>query len=338
MKKIVTILVLLAFFTVYLQENAFARARGGGKSSGFGSRGSRTYTPPAKPDKPAPAQNQFQSQQTQQQRQLPPSAAPQQPSRSGGFMKALAGGLLGGFIGSMIFSSLGFGAGHGGFGGFGGIGLIEIILIGLGIFLLFRFLKSRRETAATAPSGGYGQNYSHDYTPDSRQNYSYQPAQETTNTQTVSPYADNLNIGLSNIRQFDPSFDENKFKDTVTDIFFKVQASWMNRDMEPVRHLLASEAWEVMRAESARLKAEGRIDRLENIAMRNVNITEAWQEEGKDYITAEITASVLDYTTDEAGRLIEGSRGEPVRFMEYWTFVRQIGMQNWQLSAMQQEE
>ena len=36
--------------------------------------------------------------------------------------------------------------------------------------------------------------------------------------------------------------------------------------------------------EAEELKRNKRINRLENIAVRSVDITEAWQEEGKDFI------------------------------------------------------
>ena len=53
-------------------------------------------------------------------------------------------------------------------------------------------------------------------------------------------------------------------------------------------------------------------------------------------MTVAFVASVLDYTTDEAGTVIDGSRTEPVRFEEYWTFVRPVGPHAWRLSAIQQ--
>ena len=47
--------------------------------------------------------------------------------------------------------------------------------------------------------------------------------------------------------------------------------------------------------------------------------------------------NVLDYTVDETGnQVIEGSRTEPVKFEEYWTFVRPVGPNSWKLSAIQQ--
>jgi len=86
-----------------------------------------------------------------------------------------------------------------------------------------------------------------------------------------------------------------------------------------------------------RLRGQGRINRLENIAVRSVTVTEAWQESGQDYVTVQFQASLLDYTLDErSGQVVEGSRAEPVKFEEFWTFVRPVGPNAWRLSAIQQ--
>jgi len=36
------------------------------------------------------------------------------------------------------------------------------------------------------------------------------------------------------------------------------------------------------------------------------------------------------------GDLLLGSKTEPVKFEEYWTFTRPVGNNNWQLSAINQ--
>jgi predicted lipid-binding transport protein (Tim44 family) len=59
-------------------------------------------------------------------------------------------------------------------------------------------------------------------------------------------------------------------------------------------------------------------------------------QQGQDFATVAFLASVLDYTTDESGQLVGGSRTEPARFEEYWTFVRPVGPGAWRLSAIQQ--
>ena len=36
-------------------------------------------------------------------------------------------------------------------------------------------------------------------------------------------------------------------------------------------------------------------------------------------------ANLLDYTTDEAGKVLSGSDTVPVKFEEFWTFTRPVG-------------
>ncbi|KAF0154658.1 MAG: transport protein [Syntrophaceae bacterium] len=52
-----------------------------------------------------------------------------------------------------------------------------------------------------------------------------------------------------------------------------------------------------MQGEADDLKKNKRINRLENIAVRAVELSEAWQEAGKDFITVRFLANLLDYTT-----------------------------------------
>jgi predicted lipid-binding transport protein (Tim44 family) len=107
--------------------------------------------------------------------------------------------------------------------------------------------------------------------------------------------------------------------------------------MAPVRDLLTPEICEAMQKDCERMRAERHIDRMENIAVRSAEITEAWQESGRDYITVHFLASMLDYTVDErTNDVIKGSRHDPVKFEEFWTFVRPVGPNPWRLSAIQQ--
>jgi len=67
-------------------------------------------------------------------------------------MRSMAGGIMGGMLGSMLFSGIA-GAGAGGMGGGGGIGLFEIALLaGLG-YLIYRFIKKRRADSSSNPFG-----------------------------------------------------------------------------------------------------------------------------------------------------------------------------------------
>jgi len=294
-----------------LQLNAHARA-GGGRS--FGASASRSYARPATPY----------SQSSPSRTQAAPARTPFQQQAGGGFMRSMAGGLVGGMLGGMLFRSLGMAGGAGGMGG-GGIGIFEIVLLaGIG-YLIYRFIKKRREggSATTFGQGGY-------------QGATAIPA--PYQNQIEEPAADELDEGLAHIRQMDPSFDESRFNDTVMDLFFKIQGGWMNRDLSSASGILTEEMRRTFQEDLDRLLRDKQINRLENIAVRNVEISEVWQESGQDYISALIYANLLDYTTDDStGALLSGSKTEPVKFEEYWTFTRPVGNNPWRLSAINQK-
>ncbi|ACM21195.1 transport protein, Tim44-like domain, putative [Geotalea daltonii FRC-32] len=309
--RVFAIVAAVMFMSIaVLESNAEARA-GGGRSSGY--RGSRSYS--------QPNTSYSQPSQSRQQYNTAPNAMQQRPG--GGFLRGMAGGIMGGLLGGMLFSSLGF-AGGGNMGG-GGIGILEILLLaGIG-YMIYRFVKKKREASLATPYGQTG----------------YQAGTVTSfpsGYNSSLPVADTVDSGIANIRSMDASFDEQRFKDSVMDTFFRIQGAWMNRDLAPVSILLTEEMKNILQEDVSRLLRDRQVNRLENIAVRSVEIAEAWQESGQDFITASIYANLLDYTTDDAtGAVVSGNRTEPVKFEEYWTFTRPVGANAWRLSAIDQK-
>ncbi len=118
----VSVFAVLGLSQIVLESHADARA-GGGSSGGF--RGSRSYQSPTRPAQPS-----------QPRREATPP--PQQPAplapQPGGFMRGLGTAILGGFLGSMLFSGIANAGGLGGLGG-SGFGMMEVLLLGgLGYF------------------------------------------------------------------------------------------------------------------------------------------------------------------------------------------------------------
>lgn len=243
----------------------------------------------------------------------------------------MAGGLAGGLLGSLLFGGMGH-ASPGGLGG-GGIGFLDILILGLLLYFLWKFIKRRRQLAGASayygqggeglPPGGFGV------------------------PQVDTPYAassgygadpqDQIQRGFEQIRQSDPSFNANDLRDHVQDLFFRVQAGWMNRSLDGILDLLTPEMARYFSDEFDGMKRAGRSNRLENIAIRKVEPAEVWQEAGKEYVTVLFTANLLDYTLDDTtGEVVEGDRLTPVKFEEFWTFCRDIGSSSWQLAAIQQ--
>jgi len=232
-------------------------------------------------------------------------------------MRGLGTAILGGFLGSMLFSGLA-NAGIGGFGG-SGIGLVEILLFGGLAYFLFR--KFRGPALAT----GYG--------PMQYQNGGY----AVPNAAPVSESPASDEVDLRSLTMMDRTFQPDQFLKSAQALFFKIQGAWNKQDMTALRSLCGSELLQTWEQELTNLRARRQKNVMENIALHSSEITEAWTESGQDYITVRLQANLLDYTVDErTGLVVSGSNSEPVEFEEYWTFGRPVGPNPWKLSAVQQ--
>ncbi|MBI1846313.1 MAG: Tim44 domain-containing protein [Candidatus Rokubacteria bacterium] len=298
--------VLALTWLVSDAADVWARAGGG---SGGGSRGSRSYSAPARPSSPAaPA--------------VPQSPSPVAPAKrpgffGGGFMGGLAGFALGGLLGSMLFGGLG----HGGFG----IGLFDIVLIGAGILLLMVFLRRRQAQPAYAGAvSAYG----------STPAWGSSPA--VAEAPAPQPGNADLAAGVAHIRQMDPSFNTAYVADVARGMFLEVQAAVARRDLTAVRERLTAEMFGVLQPQVDKLRDMHLTNIIDGIEIRRADVSEAWQESGQDYITVCFEVGLMDYTIDDAtGGLVDGSRTVPQQVNEFWTFVRPVGPNRWQLSAIQ---
>jgi hypothetical protein len=276
-----------------------AEARAGrGRSSGRPSSfGSRQ----APPSQQYGAPNQFGS----------PATNPAMNNNRGGFLRSMAGGVAGGFLGSMLFSSMGRAAGGGMGGGTGGgIGLFEIILFAGMAYFAFRWWKSRQQPAP-AFTGMNPLYHSSDLGGD---------RMESINGGSFRALAP---VGID--------------REAASDLFFKVQGAWTKRDLSSVRNICHQEIRDVFDRDLAELVQNRQINRLENISIRRVDVTNSWEEGGDEFSTVRFTANLLDYTVHEStGQVLEGSDTTPIKFEEDWTFTRPVQSATWQLLRIEQ--
>ena len=324
---------LAALFVCSLVALAEARV-GGGRSSG--SRGSRSYSAPAQPSSPGSTFGQRSAPRAQDPSARSTPFPPSSPFGGGGFMRSLGGGLLGGLVGSLLFSSLGFaggyGSGHGGVdgevgGGWGGPGLFDLLLLGLVGYVAYRFFFKRSARA----------NRSEPDRSSTERGYDRYATSEPGASLPSVPVERDLTQGVDQLRTLDPGFDPARFCDQAMDFFFRLQAAWSARDLSPLRALVTADIFAQLQTDLEQLKREGTINRVENIAVRTSELTEAWQEVGQDFATIHYYANCLDYDVKEAtGEVVRGSKLEPTKFEEYWTFTRPAGSGPWKLSAITQ--
>jgi predicted lipid-binding transport protein (Tim44 family) len=237
-------------------------------------------------------------------------------------MSGLAGFALGGLVGSLLFGGFGGLGGLG--GGFGGIGFFDILLIGAGVLLLVSFLR-RRQTQPQpqyAMAGGAPAE-------------AYERAPAWTPQPAASPEASDLERGIGHIRAMDASFDPTAVAADAGRAFTVVQTAVGLRDLSLIRDALTPQMLAILEAQCDRLRSARQTNRIEQVQIRRAEVTEAWQESGRDWVTVSLRASLVDYTVDDgSGNLVDGSR-TPQEVEEYWTFTRPVGRNAWQLSAIQ---
>lgn len=295
----------IVFFTLCFVEAGImadysdARSRGGGRS--FRSTPRRT----------APA--------TQKQR-------PQTGQNKSGFSRGLMGGLLGGALGGMLFGSM-FGMGG------SGMGILPMLFLGvIGYFFYKRFMS--RPPSGTPPG----------YQPPRRDNNVF-PGNFGGNSGSSGggaappppPEQSSLEQGLAEIQANDSDFSTDYFVEVASDVFFKVQAGWMRRDISSYRHLLGEQLASEYTTQFSEMESKGELNKLENISIRNVEVVDAGSGNGEDFITVLFTANLLDYTVDDkSGDLISGSMTEPVKFAEEWSWARPTRSQDWKLEGIKE--
>ena len=263
--------------------------------------GGRSFrrTAPARP----PAQRQVQPNRTQ--------------SNRGSFTKGMMGGLLGGAIGCLRFGSLFGGMGLGGTG----FGLLHILILGGIAFLIFRMFSKGKGGGSGAGLGGFSQ----------------QPQAYDHGSQ-YDFHGSPLEAGLAEIRQSEPDFDPEYFSEVAQDVFFKVQAGWMRREVDSFRHLLGEQLAKEYEGHFAELRQAGQLNKLENISVRQAEVVAAGIDNHEEFVTVHFRANLLDYTVDEAsGDIVKGSDSEPVKFEEEWTWARRQGDSNWLLEGIKND-
>jgi predicted lipid-binding transport protein (Tim44 family) len=144
-----------------------------------------------------------------------------------------------------------------------------------------------------------------------------------------------LEGGIGHIRQMDASFDAAAFAQWAQRVFADVQEGITRRDLGAVADRLTPQEYARLQAQCDQLRGARQTNRVEQIQWKRVEVTEAWQESGQDWVTVCVSVSLVDYTVDDTtGSVVDGSR-TPQDVEEYWTFTRPVGPKPWRLSAIQ---
>lgn len=318
--KIAAIVAIAIASTLATFDIADAR-RGG--SSGFGSRGTRTFDAPAAtrtaPTEAAPIQRTM----TPQPQTSTQPALNAQPRRGffGGFGGSMIGGLIAGGLLGMLLGQ-GFG------GGFGFLGmLLQIGLIVAAISLAMRFFANRQRTQYAAPGSGSSYNTN----PMNNPNASPRPSFSIPSIGGGMAAAAHKQqrqakdeIGLQQA-------DLDRFEHLLTEI----QSAYGKEDYATLRHLTTPEAMSYLAEELGENATNGVRNSVSDVRLLQGDISEAWREDNAEYATLAMRYSSIDAMVDRTtGKLVSGDDRNASETVELWTFVRKPGS-DWTLSAIQ---
>ena len=308
---------ILAIFLVLSPGLAGARPGLGGS---MGSRGSHSWSaPPSTAGSPYGA--------SPFSRSMTPNSASNYGSSYGGFgggyRRPFGGGMLGGLLGAGLFGML-LGGGFFGFhGGFGFLGLLLQLFL---LYLLARWVMTRfLGMPAMAGPGGFARSM-------------FPPLNLNASRPGASPLGARPPgagpIGASRGRGTPISLTSGDYQ-MFSQLLTGIQAAWTGNDLNGLRAMTTPEMLSYFAEQLADLNSRGLHNKVTDVRLQQGDLSEAWQEGRLQYATVSMRFSMVDVTTDRAGRVTDGSPTERVTVNEFWTFLRAQGG-HWTLSAIQQ--
>ncbi|WP_156386931.1 MULTISPECIES: Tim44 domain-containing protein [unclassified Rhizobium] len=331
--RTLAMLAIAMMTTLMVVDLAEARRAGGG----FGSRGSRTFSPaPVTRTAPNNANSidrtmtpRPEGQSATQPGFNQPGAAQTRPGaqRPGGLFGGFGGSMLGGLMmGGLIGMMLGGGMG----GGIGFLGLLlQVALIFGAITLAMRFFGRRQQPAYSAgPQSATGNGPLHReqaYGGTSAAKPSFKIPQigggSAAPKQAVAD-TDEIGVGGDDLSRFETMLKE-------------VQAAYGAEDYATLRKLTTPEAMSYLAEELSDNATSGLRNEVRDVHLVQGDVAEAWNEEGRDYATVAMRYESIDVMRDRnTGRVVEGDPDKLTEAVELWTFVRRPGGE-WQVSAIQ---
>lgn len=304
MRKTVGLLLALFVICCLTLSDASARRLGGGGSIG----NRQSFSTTTRPSMGAPS-GAFGAGQTTR----PTNPGPAGTTNSGGglFSRPGMGGLFGGLLMGGLLGSLFFGGGGG--HGWGGPGLLDLLLIGGGLFLLFRFLGARRSSRQSGPTMA--------------RTYAAEPLRDVPpqGTATGSGWD---NLGAASQAPAGPQtpsgFDTEDFLAGAKTLYTRLQRAWSARDL----HDIESFSTPAFMADVRRQAAEDPTPTPTDVLLVDAKLLEVREQNG-----VTIASAYFDTLLRE-----DPKADKPEQVREVWHFVRRADQpgDTWRLDAIQQ--
>jgi predicted lipid-binding transport protein (Tim44 family) len=230
------------------------------------------------------------------------------------FMTGMLGGLVGAGIGGLLFGGGFFHPGLG-FGGMFGT-LIQLLIL----FFVVRWLFRRFFSNRMAGGGMMGPRPA------------FNAGSAGPRPGAFAGIAGGMGDGGSSSAPLQLSNEDFR---AFEQCFLYVQEAWDNQDLGAIGRAATPEMVGYFREQLNALQRQGLRNRISDIRIEGMELSEAWSESGMDYGTVAMRFSMLDVTVDGSGRIVDGSATTRSLATEVWTFLRARNS-HWVLSGIQQ--
>ncbi len=152
-------------------------------------------------------------------------------------------------------------------------------------------------------------------------------------------YQDNINSNIQNLAQelgYQASEWHKSFMQNVAFTYFmKIYNAWNINSIERIRNLITDRTYDNFKFWIDNYQKEGLQNKLDDIAVKNIEIVKINNDKYYNSITLRIYASAKDYVINSKGKVVGGSAKKPRHFSEYWTFIRTRNAKQTQFSHNQ---
>jgi hypothetical protein len=135
----------------------------------------------------------------------------------------------------------------------------------------------------------------------------------------VQPNFDQIRIAFE---QSHPDFSWGQFQTRVRTIFGELQTAWSTLAWERARPHETDNIFQMHQYWIEAYKRQGLRNALDSCVINAMQPVKIKEDAFYNAITLRIWAQGYDYTVDQAGRVVSGSKNSLRRWSEYWTFIR----------------
>jgi hypothetical protein len=127
---------------------------------------------------------------------------------------------------------------------------------------------------------------------------------------------------LEELAKLHPDFTPQAFDARVREVAVALQDAWTTRDWHRARPYETGALFQMHRYWIDEYRRQGLQNVVDSFEVGAVEVVKVTSDAFYDAITVRLFASGYDYTVDEAGTVVGGSREEGRSWSEYWTFIR----------------